>query len=62
MHIDLLVYAVILKGTDQFQAGSVPDMGQARVAVTTKVPLTDQSILGAVKNRSPLFKLVHAGW
>ena len=51
---------VLLQRTDHFEAGPVADVSEARVTVTTKIALQNQSIFRAVEERPPFFEFKHA--
>ena len=49
----------MLESADQLEPGPVPDVGQASVAMTTKITLQDAAVLGPVEEGSPVLQLVH---
>ena len=56
VHRDPLVDAVILQGADHLEAGAIADVSQSGVAVSPKVALADQTVLGPVEDRPPFFE------
>src|SRR5438105_1771493 len=48
MHFHTLVDAVILEGTDHFQAGAVANVGEAGIFVAAEIALEDAAIFGAI--------------
>ena len=56
-HLDAVGHRLLLQGPDQLQAGAVPDVGQAGVAVATEVALEDQAVLGPVEQGAPVLEL-----
>ena len=59
-HFHALVNAVILQCANQLKAGSVTNVRQARIAVSTEVALQDLAFLGAVKDGAPGFEFQYA--
>ena len=59
MHIDALMNAVILQGSDHLQAGAIADVRKARIFMAAEVSLQNPAILGAIENRAPGFELAH---
>ena len=51
---------LLLERADQFEAGAVAHVREARVAVATEVALEDLAVLGAVEERAPLLELPDA--
>src|SRR5438128_1406934 len=49
VHVDALVDAAVLKGTNHFKAGAVADVAEAFESVPTKSTLQNRPILGAVE-------------
>src|SRR5215470_16518957 len=60
MDFHAAVDTVVLERADHFKAGSVADMGEARIAMSTEVALQDAAIFGAVEERAPGFELADA--
>ena len=58
-HVDIPRHRLMLESADQLEPGPVPDVGQARVAMTTKITLQDAAVLGPVEEGSPVLQLVH---
>ena len=52
-HIDSLMNAAVLQGTDQLQPSAVTDMGQPRIGVSAKIALQNATVLGAIENSPP---------
>ena len=52
----------MLERADQLQPGPVPDVGKAGVAMSTKVTLQDEAVLGPVEEGTPVLQLVHPVW
>ena len=50
---------VVLERADHFEAGAVPDVGEARVAMPAEVALEDAAVLGPVEKRAPPLELEH---
>ena len=59
MHLDSGMDALVLEGTDDFQPGPVPHVGQALVSMSPEMPHVDVALAvgGAVKDGSPFFQL-----
>ena len=53
--------AVVLQRADEFEAGAVADVGEARVLVAAEVPLEDLAVRRAVEDRAPGFEFADAG-
>ena len=53
--------AVVLEGADEFEAGAVADVGEARVLVPAEVPLEDAAVGRAVEDGAPGFELADPG-
>jgi hypothetical protein len=51
---------MVLQRANHLQAGAVPDMRQAGVAMAAEVSLQDSPILGAIEHRAPGFQFAHA--
>src|SRR6185436_20328067 len=62
MDINAAVDAVILKSANQFQAGSVADVGQAGVLVSAEVALEYPAVIGAIENGTPSLQFPNARW
>ena len=52
---------LLLQGADEFEAGAVADVGQARVLVAAEVALADLAVLGAVEQRAVGLELPDPG-
>jgi hypothetical protein len=61
VHVDALVNAVILQRANEFQAGAIADVRQARVLVPAEIALKDTAIRRAVEHRPPGLQFTHAG-
>src|SRR6266850_7553565 len=61
VHVDSLMYAVILERPDHLQSRPVAYMCQTRVPVTAEISLKNISLFGAIEYRSPGFQLANAG-
>ena len=53
MHVNPLMYAMILKSTKDLETSTVACMRKPRVAVSTKRALVDVPVWVAVKNGTP---------
>jgi hypothetical protein len=60
MYVESLVYPMILQCANEFKSGTVTDVCQSRVAMSTEVPLTDQAFFVPIKNRPPRFQFIDA--
>src|SRR6185436_12642383 len=58
MHMNPLMHTIILEGANHLKAGAIANVGQAWITMATKIALADESVLGAIKYRPPLFKLL----
>jgi hypothetical protein len=59
VHIDPLMYAVILQRSNHFQAGTIAYMRKPRIFMTAKVPLENAAIPRAVEHCAPRLELSH---
>ncbi len=55
--VDPLMDPVVLEGAEHFETGTVPDVGQARIAMPAEVPLVDLPLGRSVEDRPPFFEL-----
>ena len=60
MHVDPLVDAVVLQGTNHLQAGPIAHVSQPRIAMSAEVALQDAAVLCSIEERSPSLELAHA--
>src|SRR5207249_8717395 len=60
VHIDSLMDAVVLQGSNHLEPGAVADVSQSRVLVPAEVPLKYAAIGGAIEDCSPRFELTHS--
>ena len=44
---------MILQSTNDLKSGPITDVGESRIVVPTKIPLTDESIRRSIENRAP---------
>ena len=58
--IDPLVDPMVLEGSNHLEPRAVPNVGEARVLVPSKVPLEDAPVLSPVKERAPRLQLADA--
>src|SRR2546427_471470 len=61
VNIDPLMYAVILKRSDHFEAGAIADMGETRIPMAAKIPLENVSLASPVEDGAPRLQLANAG-
>src|SRR5262249_54757324 len=61
-HVDLnsLVNPPILEGADQFQAGTIANVSESRIAMTAEIALQNSSVRGAIEDGTPRFKFTNA--
>src|SRR5204862_79336 len=59
-HIDSLMDAVVLQGSNHLEPGAVSDVSQSRILVPAEVPLKYAAIGGAIEHSSPRFQLTHS--
>src|SRR5581483_5204867 len=52
--------AMVLERANHLQPGAVAHVRESRVAMSTKIPLQNAAVLGAVKQRAPSFEFAHA--
>ena len=60
VHLDALVYAVVLQRADHFQPGAVAHVRQPGVFVPAEVALQDATVRGAIEQRAPRLQFAHA--
>src|SRR5689334_24990341 len=61
VHINALVNAMILKGANHLEPGSITDMRESRIFVATEISLQDTAICRAVEDSAPGFELADPG-
>src|SRR5918912_793698 len=62
MHIDTLVYAMVLQGPDHLQSGAISYVRQPGISVSSEVPLQNAPILRPVEDSTPRLQFFHAIW
>ncbi len=62
LHVDFdpLMDAVVLERANHFQAGTIADVGESWIAMTTEIALKNSPIGRAVEHRSPSFEFADA--
>src|SRR5580693_18835 len=60
MHVNALVDAVILEGTDHLEAGAIADVSEPRIFVSAEIALQDAAVGSAIEHRAPGFELAYA--
>src|SRR5215467_9595027 len=59
VHIDPLMYAVILQRPNHFQAGTIPYMGKSWILMAAKIPLENTTVPRAIEHCAPSLELTH---
>src|SRR5437879_1177206 len=59
VHIDPLVYAVVLKGADHFEARAIANVSETRVPKSSEVSLKNISLARSIENSTPRLQLAH---
>jgi hypothetical protein len=59
VHIDSLMYPVVLERPNHLKAGTVAYMRESWIFVAAKVSLQNPTISGAIEHRAPRFELTH---
>jgi hypothetical protein len=57
---DAEVRRVVLKGANELEAGAIPDVGQARIAMAAEVALQNAAVRSPIEHRAPRLELAHA--
>jgi len=61
VHVDALVYALVLQRADHLQAGAIAHVRQPRICVAAEIPLQNAAVARAIEDRAPFLQLANAG-